>query len=292
MDRTSTGSSPSSPSSTREGKEETQPAAKPRPSDCIYSTDSEFYYVDGKLREIDDFYREVRKAERLSEAPSLGVVIDPVYEIIPEVSDGDDLYCLPQDSKPSSKQENNKLRNRSQEKIKSICRSISSPMKMNEFLQNKVKRSTSNYRQSDQLGVDIQSWLPVNNNNNNSISQKSSSLRLTSSSVVGGGSSLTLVPPSKPSSDIMYTNINNLQRTMRDQQEALLHQLHQPQFVAPPPPSLPPPNQPETDQHWEWRIKVSHSVFTLSHISSVFTLSQIFQLCCLQVRPDGSRYIA
>merc|ERR1719213_974469 len=52
---------------------------------------------------------------------------------------------------------------------------------------------------------------------------------------------------------------------MRDQQEALLHQLHQPQFVAPPPPSLPPPNQPESDQHWEWRIKV---------------------------RPDGSRYIA
>ena len=40
------------------------------------------------------------------------------------------------------------------------------------------------------------------------------------SSVVGGGSSQTLVPPSKPSTDIMYTNINNLERTIRDQREA------------------------------------------------------------------------
>ena len=279
MDRTSTGSSQSSQSSARDGKEEDLAPRPPlhtfsksnqKPSDCMYSTDSEFYYVDGKLQEIDDFYREVKNAERLIEPgrENVSVVIDPVYEIIPEVSDGDELYCLPHDSKPSSKQENSKLRNKSQEKIKSICRSISSPMKMNEFLQNKVRRSTSNYRQSDQQGVDIKSWLPLNNNNNNNNnntvslqphvrSQQSSSLRLTASSLVGGGSSLTLLP-SKPSSDIMYTNISNLQRTMKDQQEALLHQLHQPQFVAPPPPSQPPPSQPDTEQHWEWRIKVSH----------------------------------
>ena len=215
MDRTSTGSSQSSQSQS-DGRAENisvlQPPAFARPSECLYSTDSDFYYVDGKLKEINDFYREVKNAERLGvngvggvgEPPShgQGVVIDPVYEIIPECSDGDEMYCLPQDSRLNSKPESGKLRNKSQEKIKSICRSISSPMKMNEFLQNKVRRSTSNYRQSEPC----QSWLPSNNNNNNNnnnntislpppppppTSSTSSSLRLTARK---GGSSLSLVP--------------------------------------------------------------------------------------------------
>ena len=75
--------------------------------------------------------------------------IDPIYEMIPEICESDDMYCLPQDSKPSiiiqpqSPQRENKIKLKSQEKLKSLCRSISSPMKMNEFLLNKVKRSTS-----------------------------------------------------------------------------------------------------------------------------------------------------
>ena len=285
-------------------------------NNCLYSTDSEFYYVDGKLKEIDDFYREVRNAERLNENIKNSknnknnilanpVVIDPVYEIIPEVSDGDELYCLPQDSRPDmanniNKTENKKIKLKSQEKIKSICRSISSPLKMNEFLQsnNKVKRSTSSYRQDDcsmqqslqqgSVTADVSSWLrqdsagarlqhPINNKPQ---SGNNSSLRLFPDRS-SPGSSLTLVNH-KPSSDIVYTNINNLERTMKDQQEKLLCQLKQPQFVAPPPPQHPPPVAPppsssplvnheestsfmspsgtdtgtNADQHWEWRIKV------------------------------------
>merc|ERR1719410_1602494 len=124
MDRTSTGSSQSSQSQS-DGRAENisvlQPPAFARPIECLYSTDSDFYYVDGKLKEINDFYREVKNAERLGGGVcSESVVIDPVYEIIPECSDGDEMYCLPQDSRQdsrldSSKQENNKFRNKSQE---------------------------------------------------------------------------------------------------------------------------------------------------------------------------------
>jgi len=348
IDRTSTGSSQSS--SSREdanfkSKEDLYPAAKEiqqppirvSPSliksapiknistgDCIYSTDSEFYYVDGKLKEIDDFYREVKNAERLKENNKVNssvahppVVIDPVYEIIPECSDADELYCLPQDSKPVIVTNNNKFKMKPQEKIKSICRSISSPLKMNEFLQSsssnnqqsKVKRSTSSYRHNTAADVNIGSWLRpadiqpaavVQKHNNNNAAVKTPQ-NGSPSSLILQGSSLTLVSNNSgtgklaPSSDIVYTNINNLERTMRDQQEKLMCQInnqgHQrPQFVAPPPPSHPPPaasntinssviqheqstsfmtpssgGQAESDQHWEWRIKV---------------------------RPDGSRYIA
>ena len=36
------------------------PARKPMKSDTLYSTVSEFYYVDGKLEQISDFYREMK----------------------------------------------------------------------------------------------------------------------------------------------------------------------------------------------------------------------------------------
>merc|ERR1712106_408033 len=81
---------------------------------------------------------------------------------------------------------------------------------------------------------------------------------------------------------IVYTNIDNLERTIRAQQEKLMHQINQKtKFIAPPPPMHPPPSlnhhekstsfmtdQPdhrEKDSNWEWKIKV---------------------------RPDGTRYIA
>ena len=87
--------------------------------------------------------------------------------------------------------------------------------------------------------------------------------------------------------DIMYTNMENLQDTMRMQQDLLLRQAHQqhliaqqqlgrrpspnPVFQAPPPPPLPPANgeqqqqqQGNADPNWEWKVKI---------------------------RPDGTRYI-
>ena len=205
-------------------------------SECIYSTDSEFYYLDGKCKNIGDLFKNQGLQHQLNNNEKTevrrGVIVDPVYEIIPEVlSEADELYCLPQDSKHvnitvSNKPDNNKSKMKSQEKLRSICRSVSSPMKMNEHLQNsknKVKRSASSYRNAPD------------------------------------------------SADIVYTNINNLEQTMRDQQERLLSQFHpqqRPQFVAPPPPQHPPPptlrqssdknkdKSFQAEHHWQWRIKV------------------------------------
>ena len=218
--------------------------------DCIYTTDSEFYFIDGdncrNSRDFSEFYHQNRVSKVSNNVKNLlessgPVVIDPVYEIIPEVlSEADDLYCLPQDSKHvnnvnisvSNKLDNNMPRLKSSgDKIRSICRSISSPMRMNEQSETKVKRSASSYKQHQ--GAEL-------------------------------------------SSNIVYTNINNLERTMRDQQERLLSQFHHnhhqskpPQFVAPPPPQHPPPSSCNdkneksssfpagADQHWQWRIKVN-----------------------------------
>ena len=80
-------------------------------------------------------------------------------------------------------------------------------------------------------------------------------------------------------SETMYTNMENLQDTMRLQQEMLLRNkplkqhvpLAPPVFQPPPPPSSNPPpkepqqqQQPNQDDHWEWKVKI---------------------------RPDGTRYI-
>merc|ERR1712106_545813 len=120
-----------------------------------YSTDSEFYYVDGKLKDISEFYKEMKfRGVRSSNHMVTDVQnnhIDPIYEMIPEMSESDDMYCIPQDSKqkiiiqPKSPLKDTRVKLKSHEKLKSLCRSISSPMKMNEFLLNKVKRSTSNH---------------------------------------------------------------------------------------------------------------------------------------------------
>lgn len=91
-----------------------------------------------------------------------------------------------------------------------------------------------------------------------------------------------------PSSEIMYTDMKNLEATMRLQQEMMLQQRQhssnnkntpilkqQPRtpavFQAPPPPTMPPPPIPPNVQHqetddnnWEWKVKI---------------------------RPDGTRYI-
>ena len=99
----------------------------------------------------------------------------------------------------------------------------------------------------------------------------------------------SLVTPA--SHDIMYTDMENLEATMKLQQELMLRQQQQQKngvkrspavFQAPPPPAMPPPplptataataatppvsaeNEPDSE-HWEWKVKI---------------------------RPDGTRYIA
>lgn len=88
----------------------------------------------------------------------------------------------------------------------------------------------------------------------------------------------SLVTPA--SHDIMYTDMENLEATMKLQQELMLRQQQQQPkngvkrspavFQAPPPPAMPPPPLPTTEneqpeENWEWKVKI---------------------------RPDGTRYIA
>ena len=90
----------------------------------------------------------------------------------------------------------------------------------------------------------------------------------------------SLVTPA--SHDIMYTDMENLEATMKLQQELMLKQQQQQMsnskngvkrspavFQAPPPPAMPPPPLPSTEnepeENWEWKVKI---------------------------RPDGTRYIA
>jgi len=280
----------------------------------IYSTDSEFYYVDGKLKDISEFYKEIKcRGVRSSNHLVTDVqnnYIDPIYEMIPEMSESDDMYCIPQDSRsriqPQSPLNERRVKLKSQEKLKSLCRSISSPMKMNEFLLNKVKRSTSNHNHNmlnecntkqptseKEAHFDVQTWLRETEKSkvlkSNHIQCPEPSMRLNSSNHPTG-STLSLVVSNSsetkysPTADngIVYTNFDNLERTIRVQQEKLLNQINQkPKFIAPPPPMHPPPSpnhhkqstsfmtdQPdhrEKDSNWEWKIKV---------------------------RPDGTRYIA
>eukprot|EP00090_Calanus_glacialis_P000236 TRINITY_DN10158_c0_g1_i1.p1 TRINITY_DN10158_c0_g1~~TRINITY_DN10158_c0_g1_i1.p1 ORF type:complete len:718 (-),score=134.38 TRINITY_DN10158_c0_g1_i1:87-2240(-) len=291
----------------------------------IYSTDSEFYYVDGKLKDISEFYKEMKsRGVRSSDHLVTDIqnnYIDPIYEMIPEMSESDDMYCIPQDSKPriiiqpQSPCRENKIKLKSQEKLKSLCRSISSPMKMNEFLLNKVKRSTSNHNHNmlnecnnkqptndKEKHFDVQTWLRETEKSKVLISNQMQcpepSLRLNSSNHPSGSTLSLVVANSSHSSNsnksaktmsappadsgIVYTNIDNLERTIRAQQEKLLNQINQqPKFIAPPPPMHPPPSpnhheqstsfmtdqadHRENDSNWEWKIKV---------------------------RPDGTRYIA
>merc|ERR1711892_1032893 len=152
--------------------------------------------------------------------------IDPIYEMIPEMSESDYMYCISQDSKPRIRIQprcslkENKCKLKSQERLKSLCRSISSPMKMNEFLLNKVKRSTSNHNHNTlnecntkqpahekEAHFDMQTWLRETEKSKVVISDQMQcpepSLRLDTSNLPVG-STLSLVVAN--SSDSSYTN--------------------------------------------------------------------------------------
>jgi len=235
--------------------------------------------------------------------------IGPIYEMIPDISESDDMYCIPQDSRsriqPQSPLNERRVKLKSQEKLKSLCQSISSPMKMNEFLLNKVKRSTSNHNHNiinecntkqpandKEAHFDVQTWLRKTDKSKVLISDQMQcpepSMRLNSNNL-SAGSTLSLVVSNSsetkysPTVDngTVYTKVDNLERTIRTQQEKLLNQINQkPKFITPPPPMQPPPSlnhheqstslmtdkpdHREKDSNWEWKIKV---------------------------KPDGTRYI-
>ena len=111
-----------------------EPAGVPGKEENFLSTDSDFYYVDGKLKEINEFCREEAVQGTWQGG---GIMVDPVYEMIAECgeSEGDELYCLPQDSAPAP--------------VPAISRSVSSPhtTTLAELAGRGVVRSTSSYQQ-------------------------------------------------------------------------------------------------------------------------------------------------
>jgi len=324
-------------------------------SDLLYSTDSEFYYVDGKLEQISDFYRELKHrglpdqnhiannvANNMDSMNNF--IIDPIYEMIPEGSEAEEVYCLPQDSRlqaVSSTRQSSASPSRpkfvkSQEKLRSLCRSISSPMRMNEYLMSRVKRSNSNHSETpSNQAVDVHTWLrgegglqqqnegherlrqqpshaADGNERVRQMNERSSrrdnepSLRLGATNATSG-STLSLVPPNleqKQGSGIVYTNLDNLERTIRLQQERLLREreeerLTRPKFSAPPPPSHPPPHLntglPPTHQPAAppppLPLPSGHELATAFRGESNRDTSGTWEWK-IKVRPDGSRYIA
>ena len=327
-------------------------------SDLLYSTDSEFYYVDGKLEQISDFYRELKHrglpdqnhiannvANNMDSMNNF--IIDPIYEMIPEGSEAEELYCLPQDSRLQAVNSTRQCSAspsrpkfvKSQEKLRSLCRSISSPMRMNEYLMSRVKRSNSNHSETaSNQAVDVHTWLrgeggmqqqqnegherlrqqpshvSEGNERVRQLNERSSrrdnepSLRLGSATNATSGSTLSLVPPNEQkqsnSGGIVYTNLDNLERTIRLQQERLLREreeerLMRPKFSAPPPPNHPPPHLntslPATHQTAAppppLALPSGHELATAFRGESNRDTSGTWEWK-IKVRPDGSRYIA
>ena len=302
--------------------------------------------IDRDLHYVDKTLCDIRKdCEALSAANKPQQVFnnsEPIYETIPEVSEGEDqLYCLPVDhvgnvprnrnSTSFSPEHTKRVGMMPKNGLKDRGRSKSTEK---VSMLNRLVRSTSlnkydkNKNEMDPVGEDVfrsekikevEQWLkstcdqhmvvPVTNNNNNDKKQQQhggiklhlSNMRKDKST---SGSTLSLVssvkkeprqvrtqhphqkylPAKMPlkgtmprpqsmhhvaATDIMYTNMENLQDTMRYQQEMLLRQnsstdstvnngkrKNSPVFQAPPPPPLP--------SEWEWKVKI---------------------------RPDGTRYI-
>ena len=288
--------------------------------------DKELYYVDKKLKDIHLDCEAISAKQNAAVATATAPTTEPIYETIPEMSENDEVYCLPVDHVPKNKSGSpNKSRSRP---------ALKQPQGLGSFFgMNRLIRSTSLNKYDKNRNVDdhddaqrsekikeVEQWLK---SSCNSISGKKVvgppgkgvTLQLTGKDI--HNSTLSLVPkkaaaktkshphqrymPAKmplkgtmprPQSlqsisqptDIMYTNMDNLQDTMRMQQEMLLRQsqhnslqsVHHPSsgkrsspspvFQAPPPPPLPPANgERGKDPNWEWKVKI---------------------------RPDGSRYIA
>ena len=288
--------------------------------------DKELYYVDKKLKDIHLECEAISFQQNAVAAIAAAPITEPIYETIPEMSENDEVYCVPVDHVTKNKSVSpNKTRSRPV---------LKQPQGLGTFFgMNRLIRSTSLNKYDKNRNIDdhddaqrsekikeVEQWLK---SSCNSISgkkvlappAKGATLQLAGKGV--NNSTLSLIPkkaaaktkshphqrymPAKmplkgtmprPQSlhsisrptDIMYTNMDNLQDTMKMQQEMLLRQSQQnslqsvnypsnvkrsspsPVFQAPPPPPLPPANAERgRDPSWEWKVKI---------------------------RPDGSRYVA
>lgn len=279
--------------------------------------DRDMSYVDKKLRDIKmdcELIMQNNKMPQPQQQQQQLMPSEPIYETIPEVSENDEVYCLPVDHVSPKKDKAGK-----KAKIRS-----KSTEKFAEF-SNRLIRSTSlnKYERSKSNGVDpegdvardekikeVEQWLKATCHQTSAVPVKKpkdgQQLTLQLSRFKEdknvSGSTLSLMkkerkehphqkflPAKMPlkgtmprrmasssnsnSTDIMYTNMDNLQETMRLQQAILLRQTtthnnnnnnnnkrSSPVFQAPPPPPGPVPQHPE----WEWKVKI---------------------------RPDGTRYI-
>lgn len=218
---------------------------------------------------------------------------EPIYETIPEVSENDDqVYSLPFDN----------LKNHA---LISPIRSVKKAQ-FCENLAPKLTRSTSSYptrfdknKNFDFLNIDeddpqreaklkeVEDWLKCNldgqkgskNAKNHFLQLNSSNLSLIKPQIqkrkpvqrqVVGKMPLkgTMPRPQSLVTPTMITDMENLEATMKLQQELMMKnsQAKKPIFQAPPPPTAPPPPAPteNSDQSWEWKVKI---------------------------RPDGTRYV-
>merc|ERR1711892_666744 len=141
---------------------------------------------------------------------------------------------------------------------------------MNEFLLNKVKQSTSNHNRNmlnegstkqsaihKEPHFDLQTWLRETEKSNvlisnqmqcpepnlrldtsNHSTESTLSLCVSNSSYSSESNKSAKTKCLPPADDgIVYTNFDNLERTIMAQQEKLLNQMNQkPTFIAPPPP--------------------------------------------------------
>ena len=292
--------------------------------------DKELYYVDKKLKDIhlecEAISAKQNAAVANAAASAAAPSTEPIYETIPEMSENDEVYCLPVDLVPKNKSASPiKIKSRSRPALKQ-SQGLGTFFGMNRLIRstslNKYDKNVDDHddAQRSEKIKEVEQWLK---SSCNSISGKKvlappgkgATLQLTGKDI--NNSTLSLVPkkaaaktkshphqrymPAKmplkgtmprPQSlqsisqptDIMYTNMENLQDTMRMQQEMLLRQSQQnslqsvnhpssvkrsspsPVFQAPPPPPLPPANAERgRDPSWEWKVKI---------------------------RPDGSRYVA
>ena len=87
-------------------------------STSMFSIDDDFVFINSKQRNID-YNRNFVKPVVISEVPSgRKCRIDPIYEMIPEQSESDEMYCLPLDN----------VRQQSPAPAKTCSKPVSSPV--------------------------------------------------------------------------------------------------------------------------------------------------------------------
>ncbi len=275
--------------------------------------DKELYYVDKKLKDIRMDCEAITAKHNLRPSMSLSLHMqpnEPIYETIPEVSENDEqVYALPFDNL----RHNALVSPVRSNKKAQFCEDMTSsrakqhPQMVRSVSLNKYDKNKNNVIDPDDPHreaklKEVEHWLKQSLNSEGQQQKKQQSNKgptLQLSSLKSQGSGLSLITPAlnkrKPvqrkvigkmplkgtmprpqsltATDTMITDIENLEATMRLQQEMLKQEgsgnkkTTPATFQAPPPPSVPPPpipNNNSDENNWEWKVKI---------------------------RPDGTRYI-